>query len=464
MIEKHNSHPDLRQCSICEQMEHVMGANMNIKADVVIVGSGAAGLYCALNLPEDKTIRLITKSSLEMSDSYLAQGGICVLKEEADYESFFTDTLKAGHFENDKAAVSRMIRKSPEVIQDLVSMGVEFEQREGKFLYTKEGAHSQPRILYHKDITGQEITQKLLAQVKKKSNIILMEYTEMIDLICSDNCCSGVVIRTKEGINLRLDADFTVLATGGIGGLYQASTNYPHLTGDSLALAVRHHIRLKNINYIQIHPTTLYTEKPGRRFLISESVRGEGAYLLNGKKERFVDELLPRDILTQKIFQQMKKEGSKHVWLSVAHMGSDVVTGRFPNIYMRCREEGIDITKDCIPVTPAQHYFMGGIEAGLNSKTSMEHLYAVGETSCNGVHGANRLASNSLLESLVFAREAAKDILAQHQKISFSPVAVDLAQYYDYGKLQAKNKELVLKEIERAEQNVQRNNLQVKYG
>lgn len=437
---------------------------MNIKADVVIVGSGAAGLYCALNLPEDKTIRLITKNSLEMSDSYLAQGGICVLKEEADYECFFQDTLKAGHFENDKAAVQQMIRKSPEVIRDLISLGVEFEKKDGKLQYTKEGAHSLPRILYHKDITGEEITRKLLTQVKKKKNVILMEYTEMVDLICRDNCCSGIVIRTKEGINLRLDADFTVLATGGIGGLYKDSTNYSHLTGDSLALAIRHNIRLKDINYIQIHPTSLYSEKPGRRFLISESVRGEGAYLLNAKKERFVEELLPRDILTQKILQQMKKEGSKHVWLSVAHLGKEKIIERFPNIYKRCKEEGIDITKDCIPVTPAQHYFMGGIEVDLSSRTSMENLYAAGETSCNGVHGANRLASNSLLESLVFAREAARHIGAAPGNKNFPPVAVDLKKYNDYEKLKAKNKELILKEIERAAQNVQRNNLQVKYG
>lgn len=437
---------------------------MNKKAEVIIAGSGAAGLYCALNLPEDKTVRLITKSSPEMSDSYLAQGGICVLKEEGDYESFFSDTLKAGHYENDRAAVQQMIRKSPEVIKDLISLGVEFEQRDGKLLYTREGAHSQSRILYHKDVTGQEITGKLLAQVKKKKNIILMEYTEVVDLICRDNRCSGVVIRTNEGIYRRLDADFTVLATGGIGGLYKDSTNYPHLTGDSLAFAIKHAIKLKNINYIQIHPTALYSEKPGRRFLISESVRGEGACLLNAKKERFVEELLPRDVLTQHILQQMKKEGSRHVWLSLAHLGSDMVTERFPNIYKYCLEEGIDITKNCIPVTPAQHYFMGGIEADLYSRTSMEHLYAIGETSCNGVHGANRLASNSLLESLVFAREAAVHISKAQREVIVAPAAVDLTQYDGYEKIQARNKELILKEIERAAQNVQRNNLQIKYG
>lgn len=437
---------------------------MKTRTDVIIVGTGVAGLCCALNLPEDKEILMITKSSLEMSDSYLAQGGICTLKDEGDYSSFFTDTLKAGHFENDRAAVRQMIRKSPEIIKDLISYGVEFEQKDGKFLYTKEGAHSSPRILYHKDITGKEITRKLLAQVKKKKNIVIMEYTEMIDLAVCRNRCFGIILRTEGGEITRVDSDYTVLATGGIGGLYKDSTNYSHLTGDSLAIAIRHGIKLKNINYIQIHPTTLYSKKKGRRFLISESVRGEGAYLLNGCKRRFVDELLPRDLLTQKILNQMEKEGSGHVWLSVTHLGANAIKNRFPNIYKHCMEEGIDITKDCIPVTPAQHYFMGGIAADLHSNTSMEHLYAVGETSCNGVHGANRLASNSLLESLVFAKEAARHISDTFQRTKASPGGMDSDIYVDYEQLSEENKKLILKEIERINKNEQRNNFQIKCG
>lgn len=437
---------------------------MNFKTDIVIIGTGVAGLYCALNIPEERSIRLITKSSLEMSDSYLAQGGICVLKEQEDYDRFFEDTIKAGHHENNKAAVHQMIQKSPEVIKDLVSLGVEFEQRDGDFLYTKEGAHSAARILYHKDITGQEITRKLLEQVKKKKNITIMEDTEMLDLICHNNYCRGVIIRSQEGTISRLDADYTVLATGGIGGLYQDSTNYPHLTGDALALAIRYKIKIKNINYIQIHPTVLLSIKQGRRFLISESVRGEGAYLLNTHKERFVDELLPRDVLTQKIYQQMRLEGSRHVWLSVIHLGSDRIKKRFPNIYERCLEEEIDITREYIPITPAQHYLMGGIDVDLHSKTSMEHLYAVGETSCNGVHGANRLASNSLLESLVFAKEAAQDITSTFERNCLIKNVTDFSNHENYELLQKRNKELVLKEIERANQNEQRNNLQIKCG
>lgn len=437
---------------------------MKQNADIVIIGTGVAGLYCALNLPEEKKLLLITKSAIEKSDSYLAQGGICVLKNQEDYNSFFEDTLKAGHYENDRSAVQRMIQKSPEIIENLISLGVEFEKKDGKLLYTKEGAHTCARIVYHKDITGQEITSKLLSQVKKKKNIKIMEYTEMVDIICNSNHCSGVIIRSKDGVISRLDADYTVLATGGIGGLYQDSTNYAHLTGDSLALAIRHGINIQNINYIQIHPTTLFSVKKGRRFLISESVRGEGAYLLNAHRERFVDELLPRDILTQKICQQMKKEGSRHVWLSVIHLGSDRIKNRFPNIYERCLEEGIDITKEYIPVTPAQHYFMGGVAVDLHSKTSMEHLYAVGETSCNGVHGANRLASNSLLESLVFAKEAAAHITSSYEKNGWINSVINLSGYENYELLQKKNKEIVLKEIERKNRNEQRNNLQIKCG
>ncbi len=437
---------------------------MRENADVIIIGTGVAGLYCALNLPEDKSIIMITKSSLEMSDSYLAQGGICVLKEQEDYNSFFQDTLKAGHYENNLDSVQQMIRKSPEVIHDLTSLGVEFEQKDGKLLYTKEGAHSTERILYHKDITGQEITRKLLEQVKKKKNVIILEYTEMIDLICYKNCCCGVIARSKDGVIKRLDATYTVLATGGIGGLFEDSTNYPHLTGDSLALAIKYDIAIKNMNYIQIHPTTLYSIKPGRRFLISESVRGEGAYLLNADMERFVDELLPRDVLTREINQQMQHEGSRHVWLSIMHLGSNQIKNRFPNIYERCLEEGIDITRECIPVTPAQHYFMGGIDVNLQSKTSMEHLYAVGETSCNGVHGANRLASNSLLESLVFAKEAAAHITTTFRKTNRIQTNINIADYENYEWLQSKNKELIFSEIERMKRSEQRDNIKIKCG
>lgn len=389
---------------------------MEIHTDAVIVGSGIAGLYSALKLPEDMKVVLITKSDLESSDSFLAQGGICVQRDEEDYDSYFEDTMKAGHYENRRESVDIMIRGSRAVIQDLVGYGVRFEQENGEFIYTREGAHSRPRILFHEDITGKEITSTLLERVKELTNVTIYEYTEMTDIIEENGACAGILAGKADGLDqeqretLKIYADHTILASGGIGGNYQHSTNFPHLTGDAVRIAKAHGIRLENLDYVQIHPTTLYSLKPGRRFLISESVRGEGAVLYNHKKERFVDELLPRDVVAQAIREQMEEEGTDHVWLSMEPIPREKILKHFPNIYRHCLEEGYDVTKEWIPVVPAQHYFMGGIWVDSDSHTSMDRLYAVGETSCNGVHGANRLASNSLLESLVFAGRAAEKI------------------------------------------------------
>lgn len=405
-------------------------------ADVVIAGTGVAGLYSALNLPRDKKIIMITKSDVESSDSFLAQGGICVLRNEEDYESYFEDTMRAGHYENRKESVDIMIRNSQSVIRDLIGYGVQFQRASGNpadgsgqdtegegllkgYAFTREGAHSRPRILFHEDVTGKEITSRLLAGVRELDNVEIWEYTAMTDIIVSGGKCRGIIAEeTGEGNGgqgaarkrIRIFAEDTIIASGGIGGRYEHSTNFPHLTGDALVIARKHGIRLEHLDYVQIHPTTLYSKKPGRRFLISESVRGEGAVLLNKDGERFVNELLPRDVVTAAIREQMQKDGTDHVWLSMQGIEKEKILKHFPNIYQHCLEEGYDVTKEPIPVVPAQHYFMGGIWVDSDSRTSMEHLYAAGETSCNGVHGANRLASNSLLESLVFARRAADKI------------------------------------------------------
>jgi L-aspartate oxidase len=335
-----------------------------------------------------------------------------------------------------------------------MSYGVEFEKKNGKLAYTKEGAHSKARILYHEDLTGKEITSKLLDRVKAKKNITILEEMTMVDLICEDNVCYGVVVSDKKGYINLFESDYVVLASGGLGGLFDSSTNFSHLTGDALAIALKRKIELENISYIQIHPTTLYSQKPGRRFLISESVRGEGAVLYNRKMERFVDELLPRDLLTRAIREQMEKDASDFVWLSMKAMGSENIKNRFPNIYRHCLEEGYDVTKECIPVTPAQHYFMGGIKVNLDSKTSMDHLYAVGEISCNRVHGANRLASNSLLESLVFAKRAATDMMKRYETITKNieqeKFSIDMDDFKDLEKLKTDYKESILAEIERS--------------
>ena len=281
---------------------------MRIKTDVVIVGTGVAGMFSALKLPRDKKIVIITKEDMRSSDSFLAQGGICVLRDENDYDSYFEDTMKAGHYENRKESVDIMIRGSRDIINDLVGYGVDFKMDGDDFAYTREGAHSRPRILYHEDITGKEISEKLLQQVLKLENVTILEYTTMQDILVENGKCTGLKAVSAEANRARLEAmeagkavksqeeiqpggeipveiyaQDTILASGGIGGRYAHSTNYPHLTGDALDIAKKHNVRLEHLDYVQIHPTTLYSKKPGRRFLISESVRGEGAVLYNSK-------------------------------------------------------------------------------------------------------------------------------------------------------------------------------------
>lgn len=424
-----------------------------MKTDILIVGSGCAGLYCALQLPKEKQITIITKLSVEESDSFLAQGGMCMLKDESDYEAFFEDTLKAGHYENDRTSVEIMIRSSQDVVSDLIFYGADFQRDEsGELVFTKEGAHTAKRIVYHEDVTGKEITSTLLETVKKQNNIQILEYTTMIDLIENDNCCYGAVIQKEDGAIVLVQAEATVIATGGIGGLYKHSTNYGHITGDAHAIALKHGIELKDMDYVQIHPTTLYT-KEGRSFLISESVRGEGAVLRDKNGNRFVNELLPRDLLTKEIWKQMEKDGTDYVWEDLRMIPKKELMEHFPNIIEHCKEQGYDVTKECIPVVPAQHYFMGGIKVNYDSETSMQHLYAIGEAACNGVHGRNRLASNSLLESLVFAKRAAKHIEKQNvacTQESDIMIDIDLQQYADIAYLQECYKNAVETEIENA--------------
>ena len=425
-----------------------------MKTDILIAGSGCAGLYCALHLPQDKEILIITKDIIEHSDSFLAQGGMCMLKDESDYESYYEDTMHAGHYENNPESVEIMIHSSPDTVKDLLGYGVDFHREEdGSLSFTREGGHSEKRILFHEDITGKEITSKLLAEVRKRSNIKIIEHTTLLDILCKENVCYGAVIRTAEGEITTVTASYTVLACGGIGGLYRHSTNYRQLTGDGVAVAIEHGIELEHVNYVQIHPTTLYSEKKeDRSFLISESVRGEGAVLYNAKKERFVNELLPRDVLTEKIHEQMEKDHMPYVWLSMEHIPREEIEQHFPNIVEHCREKGYDVFTECIPVVPAQHYFMGGIKVNMQSKTSMDQLYAIGETACNGVHGRNRLASNSLLESLVFAKRAALD-MAEHfsevKELDELAKQADLSRYQDAEALAETYKNDVLNEIER---------------
>ena len=456
---------------------------MNLTTDVLIVGSGVAGLYCALNLPDSLQVTVITKAKVYECDSYLAQGGICVLRDDEDYNSYFEDTLRAGHYENSKESVDIMIKSSRMVIEDLVKFGVDFtKDKAGNFIYTKEGAHSVPRILFHEDITGKVITEALIKEVQTRKNIKLIEYLTMIDVISSEikgiRKCRGIVAvysgkdsYTSDKL-ITIEAANTVLACGGIGGLYEHSTNYEHLKGDAIGIAIKNGIRLRNIDYIQIHPTTLYTEKPGRAFLISESVRGEGGILLNAEGKRFVNELLPRDVVTEAIFAEMERTGAKHVWLSMENIDKKEIIGHFKHIYEKCLEEGFDCTKEPIPVVPAQHYFMGGIDVDSYSRSSMKNLYAVGETGCNGVHGKNRLASNSLLESLVFAKRAACHIgMNRNNKVSdtkFYEISKKIQEqnkyYKDISALFETYKSSIFEEIERERKKDEQNYNGIKCG
>ena len=423
--------------------------------DVIIVGTGVAGLFAALSISPKLKVLMISKDKIKNSDSYLAQGGICTLKEPSDFDSFLEDTLRAGRYENKEDTVRVMIENSPMIMDRLIEYGVLFDKdKDGGFEYTREGAHSTYRILHHKDVTGKEITNKLLNNVRERENITLCEFTKMLDIIIEDNSCKGVVL--TDGVNDVTKAVYArevVLATGGIGGLFTHSTNFRHITGDSFALALRHGVELENINYIQIHPTSLYEVNKNRKFLISESVRGEGGILLNKAGERFVDELLPRDVVTEAIRKQMEIDERPYVMLSIKHMPKEEILRRFPNIYRHCMEVGYDLIKEDIPVTPAQHYLMGGIMADTYGRTSVKNLFAVGETACNGVHGANRLASNSLLESLVFAERAGWIITEEIGNVELSCPPVSMDKYEDVEKWDNENRQLILEEIKRRDEN-----------
>ncbi|ELC8342055.1 L-aspartate oxidase [Clostridium perfringens] len=413
-------------------------------ADVLIVGSGVAGLYASLNLREDLEIIMVSKKSVNLCNSSLAQGGIAVARGKEDFQSFIEDTLKAGKYENNIDSVRVLVEESMDNINKLIDLGANFEKDENGVLFTKEGAHEINRIVYHKDITGKHVEDILLENVKRRKNIKIIEDCEMVDIYHRGNRCIGALFN-KDGQDLSIYAKVVILATGGIGGLFKKSTNERIITGDSIGVAIRNNIEIKDLSYIQIHPTAFFSKKSEeKRFLISESVRGEGGKLLNCNGERFVDELLPRDIVSKKIYEEMKKTNSNNVFLDVSFMEKSFLQNRFPNIYNKCLEEGIDISKEPIPVAPAQHYFMGGIKVDLNGKTSMENLYAFGETSCTGVHGANRLASNSLLEALVFSRRGALEI---NSYIDDLELIIEERECEDLDKYRLLNRKILIDEI-----------------
>ena len=383
----------------------------NKNVDVLIIGSGVSGLYSALNLDSNLDVLVVSKDKIDCTNTALAQGGISVARDKEDVPFFVEDTLKAGQYKNDLDAVKVLTSESIENVEKLVSLGLELDLDEnGNWDYTREGAHCVNRIVHTNDHTGEDVEKTLVKSVLNKENITVYEDTFFVDIIEDNNkCIGGILLKDDKQINVF--AKFVILACGGIGGLYKNSTSQRILKGDGLATAIRHNVELKDINYIQIHPTAFYDEtEDERRFLISESVRGEGGILKNVNGERFVNELLPRDVVSAAVFEQMKKTNTPYVLLDISFLDPEYIKNRFSLIYQNCLEKGTDITKEPVKVSPAQHYFMGGIKVDTNSQTSLDRLFAVGETSCTGIHGANRLASNSLLEGLVFSKRAANVI------------------------------------------------------
>ena len=396
---------------------------MNKRYDVIIVGTGVAGLYAALNFPEDVSVLLISKRELSLSNSSLAQGGVaCVLDTVHDnYRLHISDTLVAGKYKNKLSAVEKLVKEGPSDVLRIKELGVDFDENpDGTLCKTLEAGHSRHRIVHHKDSTGKAMTDGLIAAVRQRGNVELLENALMYSI---HKTLGGFYLSVlHDGAPLYFGCNYCIFATGGIGRVYQYTTNSAIATGDGIAFAYMLGAKIANLSRIQFHPTAFAAESDRERFLISEAVRGEGAVLLNCNGERFAfdydkrGELAPRDVVSNAIIRESIKTNDRHFYLDITHKPADFLRERFPLIYSRCLEEGVDITRDRIPVFPCQHYLMGGIDVDLNSRTSIEGLYAAGECSHTGVHGANRLASNSLLEALVYSRTAAEDITRKLRK------------------------------------------------
>jgi L-aspartate oxidase len=383
--------------------------------DVVVIGSGISGLYTSINLSEDLNVLVISKDELNMNNSYLAQGGIAaVLDKEDNYEIHIKDTLIAGEYTNNTKHLDILIKEGPIDVMRLVDIGVDFDRDEnGNLAKTLEGGHSKKRIVHHKDKTGKEVINKLLNYITTKENISTMDKTLVADINKEKDLFELNIIKDEKFKTIYCTS--LVLATGGIGKVYKYTTNSKIATGDGIALAHKLGANIKNISKIQFHPTALNLGS-NERFLVSEAVRGEGGILLNKNGHRFMfdydnrGELAPRNVVAKGIYNESIKYNSEDIYIDISHKDKEFIKNRFPNIHKNCLKHGLDITKDRIPVYPCEHYLMGGIDVNENSESSVDNLYAVGECSHTGIHGNNRLASNSLLEGLVFARRAAQKI------------------------------------------------------
>lgn len=411
------------------------------KFDFLVIGSGIAGISFALKASPYGRVALLCKASLDESNTAFAQGGIATVMYEPDnFEKHIQDTLIAGDGHCNLAAVEKVVREAPAQIRELVNWGVDFDKtEEGLFDLHREGGHSDFRILHHKDNTGYEIQQSLIEKVKADPNIEIYENYFAIEILTQHHLgeivtqhtagieCYGAYVLNYQSNHIHTFlAKTTLLATGGIGNVYATTTNPAIATGDGIAMVHRARGVINDMEFVQFHPTGLY--QPGQRptYLITEAIRGYGAVLRCKDGKEFMQKydergsLAPRDIVARAIDNEMKIRGHEFVYLDVTHKNAEETKEHFPNIYKKCLESGIDITKDMIPVSPVQHYLCGGISVDLNGRTSINRLYAAGECSCTGLHGANRLASNSLIEAIVYADAAVKDAVKDLNKVSIN--------------------------------------------
>lgn len=398
----------------------------NMSTDVLIIGAGLAGLYTALNIDKNKKIIIVAKEALGASNSSLAQGGIAgeLDTDEEVLAQHIKDTLVAGVGLHDLDALHSLVYGAKENIEYLIELGVPFDiDKDGKILFTKEAGHSKRRIIHAGgDATGKKIMDTLIALIREKNNVTILEECMVYDLIHKDNVCLGARCVYMNNEHINVFANDIVMATGGIGAIYKDSTNAHGATGDGIAACSRAGVVIQDMEFVQFHPTVFYdvtgTVK-GQKFLISEAVRGEGAYLVNIEGQRFMNkydqrlELAPRDVVSQSIMREMYDTWSEYVYIDARHMGKEFLMNRFPTIYSKCLESGYKMESDLVPVAPVEHFGIGGIKINISGESSMKNLYAVGECSSSGVHGANRLASNSLLECLVFGKRIS-DVINTH--------------------------------------------------
>ncbi len=422
------------------------------KADVIIVGAGLSGLYTALLINPSRRVMLLVKSALGESNSNLAQGGIAaeLNQEKQLIEAHIDDTIKAGSHLNDPEAVRVLVNDAHDNIRTLLSLGVAFDTDEhGTMRTTREGGHRSPRVLHSGgDQTGKDMINALHRAVKTRSNIVVHEKTTAIDLLVDDGRVHGLsALDADHDVHIYY-APHTVLATGGIGAVYAASTNSPVATGDGIAMALRAGVTVEKMAFIQFHPTAFFNPKQpeGQRFLISEAVRGEGAVLRNIEGEAFMKkyhpdaDLAPRDVVSQAIHREMYDTWCDHVTLDTRHLDTATLKSRFPSIHQALKNHGITLGEDLIPVAPVQHFTIGGIKTDLNGQTDMPGLYALGECASTGAHGANRLASNSLLECVVFGRRIADTINRDEKQARNIAIDVDFPSSapYNYAPLRKK--------------------------